>query len=58
MRKGTQPDSEPDSALSGEEIAQVLRDMADRAMKNLEDHRSLTIQLEALATRLEKERNA
>lgn len=55
MRKST-PDPEP--TLSGEEIAQVLREMADRARKNLEDHRSLTIQLEALATRLEKERNA
>lgn len=48
----------PEPMLSGEDLAAVLREMAARVQKNLEDHRSIKIKLESLAERLEKERDA
>lgn len=47
-----------DSPLSGEDIAKILREMAARVQKNLEDNQGVTAQLESLAARLEQERNA
>lgn len=52
MRDRTPP------SLSGEDIAKILREMAARVQKNLEDNQGVTAQLESLAERLERERNA
>lgn len=57
MRKGKDENLSAD-ALSGEDIAKILREMAARVQRNLEDNQGVTTQLESLAERLERERNA
>lgn len=57
MRKGKDESLSAD-VLSGEDIARILREMAARVQRNLEDNQGVTTQLESLAERLERERNA